>query len=134
MISEFTTSTMARLVIVDDSAPVRTLLRLALTRDGHEIWEAGDGVAGWQLLLDQRPDVIILDVMMPGPSGLDVCRAIRADPRFAMLPVIILTANGLPESEAEAMDAGADCFLAKPFRPQVLLAAVERLAGGSARD
>src|SRR5215208_6658951 len=125
---------MARLVIVDDSAPVRALVRMSLARGGHDIREADDGVTAWQLLVDQRPDAVILDVMMPGPSGLDVCRAIRADPRFARLPVIILTANGLPESEAEALEAGANCFLAKPFRPQVLLAVVERLVARPTDD
>lgn len=66
--------------------------------------------------------------MMPGPTGLDICRAIRADPRLATVPVIILTADGLAESKADAFAAGASGFMAKPFLPSALRTRVESLA------
>ena len=120
---------LSHVLVVDDSTHVRLLLRMTLAPYGHKVQEAADGVAGWRLLVGRRPDVLIMDVTMPGLSGLDTCRAIRADPGLADLPVIILTANGLPENEAEALEAGADCFFGKPFQPRALADAVARLAG-----
>src|SRR5215207_908716 len=118
---------MALVLVVDDSARIRQMVRFSLERFGHRVLEAEDGPAAWSLLAAERPDLVLLDVMMPGPSGLDVCRKIRADPRLAGLPVVILTAGGGARDEADAMAAGASGFLTKPFLPSALLAMIESL-------
>jgi CheY-like chemotaxis protein len=120
---------MALVLVVDDSAPIRRMVRFAVEQRGHRVLEAADGVVAWQLMMEERPDLVILDVMMPGPSGLDVCRAIRADPHLAALPVIILTAGGLEGMEADALAAGASGFLMKPFRPTALLDLIASFTG-----
>lgn len=99
------------------------MVRFTVEIGGHRVLEAADGIEGWHVLTTERPDVVILDVMMPGPSGLDVCRAIRGDARLADLPVIILSAGG-PETASDALTAGATVFMAKPFSPSALLGLV----------
>jgi CheY-like chemotaxis protein len=121
---------MARVLVVDDNEQVRRLVFVTLMATGHEVLEAAEAISAWQAMITHHPDVVILDVTMPAVSGLDLCRAMRADPQLAAMPVIVLTGRGLPEDEAAAADAGANRFLAKPFSPQGLLAAVDDLAGG----
>lgn len=116
---------MARVLIADDSAQLRLLVRRVLQHGGHEVLEAVDGEAALGVLRAERPDVAVLDVEMPGPSGLDVCRAIRGDADLAAIRLIILSANA---SSAQAAEAGADRFVAKPFLASTLLAAVRDLA------
>ena len=121
---------MTCVLVVDDSPQIRRMVRMTVERRGLRVIEAGDGSAAWRLLADERPDLVILDVMMPGPSGLDVCRAIRADPALGGVPVVILTADGLADTEADARSAGASAFMAKPFLPSALRALVESLVAG----
>jgi len=120
----------AVVLVIDDSLQLRRMVRLTAEIRGHRVLEAEDGVVGWRKMLEERPDVVILDVMMPGPSGLDVCRAMRTDPRLTAIPVIVLTAGGLDEDEAEALAAGASAFLKKPFLPSILLATMTSLLDG----
>jgi two-component system chemotaxis response regulator CheY len=118
----------ATVLVVDDTPQIRRLIRFALEGRGHRTLEAGDGVEGLRLAGVERPALVITDVTMPGPSGLEVCRMIRADAEHAALPVIILTA-GTHVSEAEARAAGASAFLTKPFSPAALLDVVSALLG-----
>ena len=113
------------MLVVDDTPQIRLMLRFALAGRGHRMLEAGDGVEGLRMVAAERPALVIMDVMMPGPSGLDVCRQIRAA-EHAALPVIILTA-GTHVSEAEARAAGASAFLTKPFSPAALVDVVSTL-------
>ena len=115
---------MARILIADDEARIRLLLGTLLRGEGHAVVEAVDGDEAAALLASQRPDLAILDVSMPGRSGLDVCRLVRADPSLRRIRVIVVSAS---VTEALALAAGADVFLAKPFSPRALLAAVDRL-------
>jgi CheY-like chemotaxis protein len=101
-------------LVADDHAEVRLLVSLALARGALAVVEAGDGDAALALARRVRPTLAVLDVQMPGPDGIEVCRALKADPRTAAAPVIILT-------------AGADAFVAKPFSPAALLALVQGL-------
>ena len=116
---------MARILIADDSRPIRMLVRRTLSLDGHEIIEAEDGDEALACLLRDRPDVVVLDVIMPGPSGLDVCRRVRADPVLTHIGVIFLTGDVTSD---ELRLVGADVIFAKPFSPHALLAAVAALA------
>ena len=115
---------MARILVADDESRIRLLLRTLLRGEGHDVVEAADGDEAWTLLASQRPDIAILDVTMPGRSGLDVCRLVRSDPAVRRTGVIVVSAS---VTEADVLRAGADVFLPKPFSPRALLAAVNRL-------
>jgi CheY-like chemotaxis protein len=98
-----------------------------LESSGHQVLEAADGRVAWHMLQRDCPDLVILDVTMPGPSGLEVCRAIRDDERFLAVPVIILTASGLVAGEQQAVDSGAAAFVQKPFSPAALTRVIDGL-------
>src|SRR5687768_2367704 len=98
-----------------------------LQSHGHLVREAGDGLVGWRLLQAERPDLVLLDLMMPGPSGLEVLRDMRADAQLASVPVIILTADGKAESACQALADGASRFMVKPFSPMALTAMIEQV-------
>ncbi len=117
---------MVTIVVADDEARIRLLLQATLRGEGHRVVEAADGDEALTAIRAHRPTVAILDVMMPGLSGLEVCRAVRADPSLVGTRVIISSAN---VNEAEALGAGADAFLAKPFLPSRMRVAVEALGG-----
>ncbi|CAA9228064.1 MAG: hypothetical protein AVDCRST_MAG76-1081 [uncultured Acidimicrobiales bacterium] len=110
-------------LVVDDDEMIRRLLRTVLEADAIEVVEAPDGDAALAALEDLKPTVIVLDVMMPGLDGVEVCR--RIDHRSAK--VVMLTARDDPELERAAIEAGADAFLTKPFSAVELLDLVERL-------
>ena len=120
---------MARILIADDSPRNRLLLRHALADAGHTLLEAPDGDTALAMAIAHRPHLAILDIEMPGRSGLEACRAIRRQPGLAGVRVIVNTGRGLPSDAADARAAGADAFLAKPFRPAQLVAAVAALLG-----
>ena len=119
-----------RILIADDAPQLRLLLRHVLV--GHESVESGSGDEALAVLHAAAPDVAILDVNMPGRTGLEVCRAIRLDPRHAATYVIVITANGDPDGERRAREAGADAFLTKPFSPRRLCALIDAVASGTA--
>jgi CheY-like chemotaxis protein len=114
-------------LVVDDLHHVRRMIRFSLHGRGHRVVEAGDGVEAWRLLTTERPDLVIMDISMPGPSGLDVCRSIRAAPELEGLPVLLLTAGGAAW-ETRALEAGASGFMTKPFSPSALLDLVDTLS------
>ena len=114
-----------RILVADDMPNLRMLARVTLA--GHEVVEAHDGVEAIQLVRNGRPDVVILDVNMPGLTGLQVCEEIRRDPSLSATHVIVITANS-QEDARRAFDAGADAFLGKPFSPRALGDLVSSLA------
>jgi CheY-like chemotaxis protein len=118
---------MARVLVIDDEPDVRWLLRLSLERVGHEVILAEDGLRGVAMAQRQRPDVIVLDLMMPVMDGYGVLEALGKDARTAALPVLVLTAKAIPEEEARVTGAGAKRFLTKPFDPDDLAGELERL-------
>jgi len=107
------------LVIDDDDLVLRTVQR-ALKLYGHHVMVARGGAEGMQLARRHRPDMLVLDVVMPGLSGYQVCRQIRQDPLLEDLPILFLTAKGKVEDRIEGFKAGADDYLAKPFDMQEL--------------
>jgi len=110
-------------LVVDDDDMIRRLLRTVLEADEIEVVEAPDGDAALAALADLQPTVIVLDVMMPGLDGVEVCRRIDHD----LAKVVMLTARDDPELERAATEAGADAFLTKPFSSIELLDLIERL-------
>jgi two-component system OmpR family response regulator len=109
------------ILVVDDDREIRTLLSDYLAGNGFRTAEAADGAAMWKALDAARIDLIVLDLMMPGEDGLQLCRTLRAK---SNLPVIMLTARGQPIDRIVGLEMGADDYLAKPFEPRELLARI----------
>ena len=116
-----------RVLLVDDDAPFRTLLRTTLAAVAVDVEEADSAAAGRRRIDARPPDVVVLDVHMPGTTGLELCEQLKRDPRTAGLRIVLLT--GGSTCEADAARAGADAYLRKPFSPLELLGVVDRLAG-----
>ena len=114
-----------RLLVIEDELPMRTALAETLQAHGYRITTAADGVRGLELALEHRPDLVLLDVMMPGLDGYALCRELRR--RGVILPVLMLTAKALVDDRVEGLDAGADDYLVKPFSMRELLARVRAL-------
>ncbi|MCB1287517.1 MAG: response regulator transcription factor [Mycobacterium sp.] len=109
----------ARVLIADDDSVVRDVVRRYLERDGLEVRVAGDGNEALRLLGTEHIDVAVLDVMMPGPNGLSLCRTLRQGGDYSV-PVILLTALGEEDDRIAGLEAGADDYLTKPFSPREL--------------
>lgn len=119
---------MARILVIDDNADLLQMIRLLLEeRGGHEVLLSAEGQDGLDKAAAQPPDLAIVDVMMPGMTGYDVCRRLRALPSTADIPIIILTARGQDVDRQAALDAGADVYIAKPVTMADLLDQVNEL-------
>ncbi|WP_121258070.1 response regulator transcription factor [Nocardioides ferulae] len=118
---------MARILVADDDVDIRELVEFKLSTLGHDIVAVADGAAAVEACQARRPDLAVLDVMMPGVSGLEAIRAIRADPGLADLPVILLTARAQESDVETGFDSGADDYITKPFSPRELASRVEAL-------
>jgi class 3 adenylate cyclase len=116
-----------RILVADDNAANVKLLEDLLRYHGYEVEAASDGVSALAALRARLPDLLLLDVLMPGLDGYQVCREVRADPALAMLPVVMVTALGDREERVRGLDAGADDFLSKPVNPPELVARVRSL-------
>ena len=116
---------MNEILVVDDDRDVAQSIELALRRRGFRVMLAYSGVEALKSLHRNRPDLVILDVMMPGMSGLEVCRRLRADENTADMPIIFLTARGQERDRIEGLRAGADDYLAKPFNLEELFLRVK---------
>jgi two-component system phosphate regulon response regulator PhoB len=121
---------MKRVLIVEDQADIRKLIRMTLEFEDFEIHEASDGAFGLSLAKAVHPDLVLLDVMMPGEmDGLQVCQAIKSDPAMAAVKVVLLTARGQVRDREAGQQAGANEYLVKPFSPLQLIETIERLTG-----
>lgn len=115
---------MARVLVVDDEPAIRALIRSTLEPTGHAVLEAADGPSGLEAALSQLPDLVLLDIALPGLSGLEVCRRLKADPATTQTKVLFLT--GLPQPEAPP-PFGADGCIAKPFTPDDIVRQIEQV-------
>jgi CheY-like chemotaxis protein len=119
---------MKRVLIVEDQADIRKLIRMTLEFEPYEIHEAANGTDGLRLATEVQPDLILLDVMMPGElDGLQVCARVRMLPALAGTRVVLLTARGQTQDRDAGQEAGADEYLIKPFSPLQLIETIERL-------
>lgn len=118
-----------RVLAVDDEKLIVLALRHNLQLAGYEVLEAYDGREALAKIDSERPDLVILDVMMPELNGWDVLSCIRDDPELMDIPVIMLTAMGQESDEREGILRGADVYLTKPYEPQQLVEMVQRLLG-----
>ncbi|HHH40878.1 MAG TPA: response regulator [Chloroflexi bacterium] len=113
-----------KILIVDDEIYIRVLLEQTLEDfedAGVELLAVGDGLEAWEVARTERPDLIILDVMMPGLSGYEVCQRIKSDPDLSDIHVIMLTAKGQEIDRLRSIEVGADEYITKPFDPDYLI-------------
>ncbi|MBG0818586.1 response regulator transcription factor [Planomonospora sp. ID82291] len=116
---------MAIILIAEDDADIRDLVVFKLEQSGHTVIPVGDGRSALRMAHEKDPDIVLLDVMMPGMSGIDVCRELRRDARTAELPIILLTARAQESDVENGLTAGADDYIVKPFSPRVLAERVQ---------
>ena len=114
----------AKILVVDDEEDYRIIARDVLQAEGYEVNLAADGEAGLAAVRENRPDVVLVDWMMPRLDGEGFCRRLREDARSRSLPVLMLTVRQTAEEELEALHFGVDDFITKPFKPEELLARV----------
>lgn len=112
---------------VDDDPDVLGTLTRALTREGYEVGQATSGFEALRMLAERQPDLMVLDIIMPGLDGLSVCRKIRSEVRYADLTILFLTARGQTDDVVAGLDAGGDDYLVKPFEVAELIARVRAL-------
>jgi DNA-binding response OmpR family regulator len=117
------------ILICDDDARLRELMRVTLEPD-YDCIEAGDADEAIELFRSAKPAVALLDVMLPGKSGVDLLREVRADPELAHIPIIVVSAWTREADRSVAADAGAQAFLGKPFDIEVLQSTVNKLVAG----
>lgn len=120
-----------KLMIVDDEDGVRALVRMTLDGGAYQIIEASDGTEALVLARDHRPDLVLLDIMLPDLSGLEVCRQLKSDPDLGPMTVVMLTARAQTADLSDAEQAGADGYFTKPFSPLALTRKVETILGPS---
>lgn len=118
---------MYKILVADDERALRVLIAGTLEIGGFNILEADNGTEALELVKRERPALIILDVMMPGMTGYEVCKCIKTNPDIADTKVLILTAKGQLSDKEAAWEAMADFYLAKPFSPKELLSMVEEI-------
>ena len=115
----------ARILVVDDEADIQELVRYNLAKEGYGVECVGSGEEAVQRVRQSPPDLILLDLMLPGLDGLDVCRQLKAHPASAQIPVVMLTARGEDADIVAGLELGADDYITKPFSPRVLMARVK---------
>jgi DNA-binding response OmpR family regulator len=120
-------------LVVDDDRDIRELVSLVAQRAGCEVVEAANGAEALAAVDRALPDIVILDVAMPGISGLEVCRQLRDDPATRDVPVLMLSAAARPVEHAAGLQSGADLYLTKPFSPAALADQITRLLTQHAR-
>ena len=111
-----------KILVVDDDEKIVELVRVYLEKDGYRVLTSLDGLEALSLIREKRPDLVVLDLMLPGMDGLDVCRVVRAEGN--KVPIIMLTARTTDEDMLTGLDLGADDYMTKPFSPKVLVARV----------
>jgi DNA-binding response OmpR family regulator len=115
-----------KILIVEDDPDIRIMMEYIL-KDDYDLVLCEDGRSGIDKALEEKPDLILLDIYMPGISGLEVCKAVRDNPEISSTPIILLTAGALKEEVSEGYAIGADDYIFKPFEPEELIERIEKL-------
>lgn len=115
------------ILVIEDHEDNRRIMRDLLNSGGYEVIEAVDGLAGVAMAAAHAPDLIIMDIQLPGIDGYEATRRIKADPKLRETPIIAVTSYALSGDDRKAFEAGCDAYLAKPFSPRKLLAKVREL-------
>jgi len=116
-----------KILVVDDEPDILEFLSYNLKKEGFEVFTANNGIKGIEAARLYLPDLIILDVMMPGMDGITVCQELRSDPKFEQTIIAFLTARGNDLTEISGLDSGGDAYITKPIRPRVLIARLQAL-------
>ena len=124
---------MTRVLVIDDEAPIRLLCRVNLEAEGMQVLEASDGRAGLDLARQEKPDAVLLDVMMPGLDGWSVAEELLADEGTNGIPIVFLTARADLRDRARGIDVGGLDYVTKPFNPVELASLVRRVVGAVER-
>lgn len=116
-----------RILIVDDEPPIQNLIKKMLSRDRYEIKAASDGFEAGTKILQFKPELVILDLLMPGMDGFEVCKMIKKNPETSHIKILIITGHDFEENKTRIMDAGADGYIAKPFDKEMLKKNIENI-------
>ncbi len=119
------------ILVIEDDQAVAQLIRLYLVRDGHAVLTANDGIEGLRLAREKRPDLILLDLNLPGMGGMDVCKAVRSE---SQTPIVMVTARVDEGDRLAGLDLGADDYISKPFSPRELAARVRAILRRASRE
>ena len=120
------------ILVIDDEKDLIELVRYNLEKEGFDVIAATDGQSGLDVIKRHRPDLVVLDLMMPGLDGLQVCQRLRSDPRSGRIPVIMLTAKATEADRVVGLELGADDYITKPFSPREVVARVKAVLRRSA--
>lgn len=123
--------TKKKILVVEDEAELTGAIQIRLEQAGYEVLTAYDGQEGLEKARTENPDLIVLDLMLPKIDGYKVCRMLKFDEKYKKIPVVMLTARAQEKDENLGYEVGADAFITKPFKYQVLLAKIAELLGGS---
>jgi two-component system alkaline phosphatase synthesis response regulator PhoP len=118
-----------KIIVVDDEPYIARVIKFKLEQEGYNVISANDGQTGLQRIREEKPDLVLLDVMMPGLSGYDVCQQLKKDPALSGIPVVILTAKGQERDREQGLNMGASDYITKPFSPNRLLELVRNMIG-----
>lgn len=121
-----------RILSIEDEPAIQHTLKLRLEAAGYEVLCAADGAAGLDAARDEKPDLVILDLMLPKRDGYSICRLLKFDQRYRHIPILMLTARGLEKDRETGVKTGADAYLTKPYDAAELLETVRRLLGEAA--
>jgi len=116
-----------KIVIVDDEQDILKTLKIFLEAEGFDVVTASDGVEGLDKIRKEKPDAVILDIMLPKTDGYKICRILKFDKKYRGIPVVIFTAKAQEEDERMGKEVRADAYITKPFDPDVLLAKLKEL-------
>ncbi len=122
------------ILVIDDEKDLIELVRYNLEKEGYDVIAATDGASGLEVIRKHRPELVMLDLMMPGMDGLQVCQRLRADQRTAHTPVIMLTAKATESDRIVGLELGADDYVTKPFSPREVIARVKALLRRTAQQ
>ena len=123
-----------KILVVDDEEDILELVRYNLFKNGYQVTCVSSGELAMQKLKEETPQIILLDIMLPGMDGLDVCRSLRSNPATVNIPIIMITAKGEDADIVTGLELGADDYLTKPFSPRVLLARIRAILRRNKQD
>ncbi|WP_040725917.1 phosphate regulon transcriptional regulator PhoB [Thiomicrorhabdus sp. Kp2] len=117
----------SNILVIEDEAAIRDMLKFTLSSSNYQVREASNAEDGWKLVLEEIPDLILLDWMMPGTPGVTLAQRLRQNDKTKAIPIIMLTARGEEEDQVQGFNAGADDYVVKPFSPRALVARIQAL-------
>ena len=118
-----------KILVVDDEPPIVRLMEFILARHGHQMLTAVNGEQALEMVREHKPDLVLLDIMMPRVDGYEVARILRADPQYARMPIIMLSAKAQEEDIQRGLEVGVDEYITKPFSPDHLVQVVDTHMG-----